>query len=694
MIYKGIFVAAQACRSLITAQPGLRYCLVMVAFLTGSVAANAVELPLTRVVLSNSGLAQFTHSGRVTGNASVDLKVRLDQVDDILKSLTVFDGSGSIGHVSLPGRTPLAELFRDLPFGPEAMNSSADLLNALTGSEVEISGPVNAKGRVFRVQREETALPNNGGVVLRHRLSLMSPAGLVQAILEDVTELRFADPQIRNQIERLLAGMTDNRAKDQRQVSVSFVGEGEREVSISYVVAAPVWKTAYRLVLPKDKGETRLQGWAVIENLTGGDWKDVEIVLVSGNPVALRQPLYTALFTDRPEIPVGTSVRVIPRTDDVQDGAAPVAQKEDARRTRLARSPQPAAMAPGAPGFAVTGPRPIPPAEPAQSAEAEEAATQLLFRFPDRITLTTGHTMMLPFLDRDVSAERVYLYQPDVSASRPLASARITNNTGAGLPGGLVTAFEVSGDGGTNFVGDAVLPLMPSSATRFANFALDTRTAINRDDRGIVTTTLGKALNGTLTLTSRSRRNVNYEVTAPPDEDRIIVVEEARVPGWQPASTMTDVEVTPTHYRYRIVAPKGQTTKASFVTERTDSEAVVLTDLGIDDMVTRIRGLQNETPALKETIAKLGGIVQEINKARAARMQLDSERARIVADQIRVRSNLQSVGATTDLGRRYIDTLKSQEDRLNELGRLNIALEKEIATKTAQAEDIARALVL
>ncbi len=292
--------------------------------------ATAAELPLKQVILSNSGLAQFTHGGPVAGNSTIELPVRLDQVDDILKSLTVFDRAGAVGTVSLPGKTPLPELFRDLPFGPEALNSSPDLLNALVGSEIEISGPVNAKGRVFRVVREQVALPNNGGTTARHRLTLMTPAGLTQAILEDVTELRFTDPQTRQQIERLLAGLTENRAKDRRIVSVGFLGDGTRDVAISYVVDAPIWKTAYRIVLPKDgdASKARLQGWAVVENLTGGDWKDIDLTLVSGNPVALRQPLYTALFANRPEVPVSTNTRIVPRRDDVREKAAPARQAD------------------------------------------------------------------------------------------------------------------------------------------------------------------------------------------------------------------------------------------------------------------------------------------------------------------------------------------------------------------------------
>jgi hypothetical protein len=666
--------------------------------------AAAAELPLKQVILSNSGLAQFTHGGPVSGNSTIELPVRLDQVDDILKSLTVFDRAGAVGTVSLPGKTPLPELFRDLPFGPEALNSSPDLLNALVGSEIEISGPVNAKGRVFRVVREQVTLPNNGGTTARHRLTLVTPAGLTQAILEEVTELRFTDPQTRQQIERLLTGLTENRAKDRRTLSVGFLGDGTRDVAISYVVGAPVWKTAYRIVLPKDGGKdgskARLQGWAVIENLTGGDWKDVDLTLVSGNPVALRQPLYTALFANRPEVPVSTNTRVVPRRDDVQEKAAPPAPQArfDADRIAgaLAAPQRPTRSAPAMAAPAPVAPMPaeIAAAAPANAATAEEASTQLLYRFPAKLSLATGHTMMVPFVDREVPVTRVWLYQPDVTPNRPLAAVRLKNDGASALPAGLVTAFETNADGGTGFVGDALLPLTPKGATRLATFAVDTKTAIRRDDRGIRQTALGKALNGTLTVQTRSTRTIDYEVTTPPDEDREIVVEEERIGGWTPVAGTKNIEETPTRYRHTIAAPRGTTTKASFTTERLDSERIVLTELDVDDMLVRIRGLENESPALKATIARLTALVEEMNKTRAQRSQLESERERIVRDQARLRENLRSVGQGSDLGRRYLATLKTQEDRLAEIGTLDARLEIEIEAKTKAAEDAVRQLTL
>lgn len=302
--------------------------------------------------------------------------------------------------------------------------------------------------------------------------------------------------------------------------------------------------------------------------------------------------------------------------------------------------------------------------------------------------------MMVPFVDRDISIARIWLYQPDISPSRPMAAVRVKNDGDTALPAGLVTAFDRSADGSTSFVGDALLPLTPKDATRLATFALDTKTAIRRHDKGMVQTSLGKALNGTLTVQTRSTRTIDYEVTTPPDEDREIVVEEERVSGWTPVAGARNIEETPTRYRHTISAPKGKITKASFTTEHLDSERIALADLDVDDILVRISGLQNESPVLKAVVAKLTTLVEEMNRAKVQRGQLENERERIVRDQDRVRSNLQSVGQNSDLGRRYLATLKSQEDRLVEIGNADAKLEKEIDAKTKAAQDAVRQLTL
>jgi hypothetical protein len=664
--------------------------------------SEAAEFPLKRVVLSTSGLAQFTHSGGVTAGAVIELPVRLDQVDDVLKSLTVFDSAGAIGAVSLPGKTPLVEIFRDLPFSQQALESQSALLNALVGAEVEIEGSVNAAGRVFRIEEEQTQLPNNGGQTVRHRLTLVTANGFVQAILEDVRSLRFTDPQLRAQIDRALTAIAQNRAKDQRTISINLGGQGERWAGFSYVVAAPVWKTAYRLVLPKEGEKARLQGWGVLENLTGGEWKDVELTLVSGNPVALKQPLYSAVFVDRPEIPVSASSRFVPRKDDQtgeEPGVADLAQAEMPRAKSMSRSllaPSPAA-APVLGGMAYAAGKKVfdeAPATPAQQTEAEDAATQVLYRFPSKITLASGATMMVPFVDAEIEASRAYLYQPETNAYRPLAAVKLKNGGETALPAGLVTAFETGGDGAVNFAGDAQLPLLPKGATRFVTFALDSKTAIRRSDLGIKQVRLGKAVRGELSVTVKSLWTVEYEITPPAEESREVIIEEPRQDGWKTVGDSKAAEETPTRLRYTVQAPKGKTTKAALHREHLDYESVTLSSLAPDRIVAAISGLENQTPALKEAIAKLGELAAGIGKANAHKRALDAERKKIGEDQDRIRKNLTSTGASSDLGRRYLDTLKSQEDRLAAIAAEEKTIEQDVAAKMKEAEGVAQALVL
>src|SRR5262249_62266080 len=101
-----------------------------------------------------------------------------------------------------------------------------------------------------------------------------------------------------------------------RTVSIHFAGQGGRPVRVGYVVENPVWKTSYRLVLPKENGKEvkagdakkaqeekpYLQGWAVVENTTDEDWNGVRMALISGRPISFQMNLYDSLFIKRPVV--------------------------------------------------------------------------------------------------------------------------------------------------------------------------------------------------------------------------------------------------------------------------------------------------------------------------------------------------------------------------------------------------------
>jgi hypothetical protein len=330
----------------------------------------------------------------------------------------------------------------------------------------------------------------------------------------------------------------------------------------------------------------------------------------------------------------------------------------------------------------------------AAAAEAEEAATQIAYRFPEKITLANGSTVMVPFVDREISAARTWLYQPETNARHPLAAIRLKNDTETALPAGIITAFDRTGDGKANFVGDAQLPLTAKGASKFVTFALDPKTDVRRIDMGVKQVRLGKSVDGQLTLTTKSTRAIDFEITPPAEEDREVVIDEARADGWQPAGDTANIEQTAARLRYKVMAPKAQTTKASLKLERTDMETIRLSSLDTDAIYTTLQGLENTSPALKAAIAKLGAAVAAINKAEQRRSELETEKNGISEDQERIRKNLATVGQNSDLGRRYLGTLRTQEDRLDAIRDENKKLEAEIKTQRDEAIKIANALVL
>ena len=340
--------------------------------------AFAQDLVLKRVMLSSGGLGYFEYEATVEGDANLKLTVSLDQVDDVLKSLVVYDDKGGVGGLSLPGKEPLQQTFKDMPFDQAALQSPAKLLDALRGAQISVGGPRAMSGRIVSVEEETQTLNDGKTTTKRTRVALFTDNGIQQFILEDAENLQFADPALRDKIGQALLAIQSNRAKDSRTLELSARGKGKRIVRVAYIVAVPVWKASYRLTLPADPNAPKadLQGWATVENLSGQDWKGVELTLVSGRPVAFHQALYEAYYVTRPEVPVEVAGRLMPNVDrggvNIAQKAAPQAMPvpamNDTRNRFQQRSVAEAAAAPPPGAVAGSAARAIPAVNNATSA--------------------------------------------------------------------------------------------------------------------------------------------------------------------------------------------------------------------------------------------------------------------------------------------------------------------------------------
>ncbi len=672
----------------------LRLALLVLPFALIATVADAQDLALKRVLLSTGGVGYFEYEASVDGDADLPLSVRLDQVDDVLKSIVVFDDKGGVGSISLPGREPLTEAFRDLPFDQSALESPDGLLNALRGAEVTVGGPRQTTGRILKVIPEAVQLPNGAGVTTRNRVTLVAPDGLKQFVLEDAESVKFRDVAIQRQVDQALAAVARHRVQDQRTLTIATRGTGKRTLRVGYVVAAPLWKASYRLMTPDAgvQGKGLLQGWAALENLSGRDWTNVELTLVSGNPVTFRQQLYTAYFVRRPEVPVEVLGRVLPPPDQGGLGMADMQQQaklqqEGALRGRAAAAPPAPAAAPQS-MFAGMPSRAYEPMAQAAlaAAESQEATTQVLFTTPAPVSVKAGDSYSLPLVSRDVPIERVALYQPQVNAANPLAAVRVTNDTGAGLPPGVLTLY-VRDKAGANYVGDARLAPFPAGENRLLSFAVDQKLQVERDVKARESVSQVRIARGVLTLSLRDEQTTTYRIKAPASEDRTLVIEQPRMPDWELLTPKpSEVELTRGQYRIKQALAKGGVTTLDVTIQRPRQTVVQLASLNRESLLGYARN--GDLPAnAKQALERLATLQGEVDTLDRQIKEGLTERDQVARDQERLRENLKSVPSGSDMAKRYLATLKTQEDRLDKIRTAEEDARQKLATARAALAD-------
>jgi hypothetical protein len=631
--------------------------------------ARAADLTLKRVLLSTGGVGLYEYEADVEGDATVEWKAPLDQIDDILKSVIVFDDHGGVGGLDLVGPKSLAETFRALPFAPKDLQSTPALLTALRGAEVEVGGARAIKGRIVAVNAETEAKPDGTALTTRHRVSVMTDSGLEQFVLEQADDVRFADPAVREAIGKALAAVAANSERGARALRLTSNGEGKRKLHVAYLAAAPMWKVSYRLVLKPNAKTAALQGWAVLENFSGQDWSGVDLTLVSGRPVSYRQALYRAYRVQRPEAPLASGPQLTP---DVDQGAmapmaaapAPVEGGMLGKSLPVRRAWAAAQLSPAA-----------------HIAEAWEGETEVAFHLPRPVSLANGHSLSLPIIDEDDPISRVAIFDPKVDARHPMSAADLLNAGKTALPPGIVTIYE-QGDGGATYVGDSRLSATPAGEKRLLAYALDQKTTIEEDDSDHASLARARVSKGVLTLDDLTRRRAVYRVRAA--EPRKLVVFAPKLEGGkltEPAST----GVTESEGRYRVPFDVKAGEQTFVVTqERTDTRLVALAD--VDDAMLAVYAKSGEIDApTRASLQKLASLRAAEADAERALGETKASIGAVTADQMRLKDLLGAVASGSDLAKRYLAKLNSDETELE--------AQRATQTEREKARDAARQAV-
>jgi hypothetical protein len=277
------------------------------------------RLPVKRVVLYKNGVGYFEHTSRVHGTQDLNIDFTTAQLNDVLKSLTAVDlGDGRVSSVRYNSIAPLDERLKSLrlPFGEQV--TQAEYLTALRGARVEVrSGSATATGRLLSVEkiRKLRARDDFEDVTT---FSIVTDAGEMRTFdLGAATSVRIAEHELTDDVGRYLSLIGSSRARDVRRMSFTASGSGDRDIFVSYISEVPVWKSTYRILLPEKPNEKPLlQGWAIVDNTIGEDWKDVQLSLVAGAPQSFIQDISQPFYARRPVVPLPESVMLTPQSHE------------------------------------------------------------------------------------------------------------------------------------------------------------------------------------------------------------------------------------------------------------------------------------------------------------------------------------------------------------------------------------------
>jgi hypothetical protein len=698
-------------------------------------AAPRPVLPLAQVVLFNSGVGYFQREGTVEGDTRVDLSFPAGEVDDLLKSLVLQElGSGRVSGVTYDSPEPVERTLKsfavDLTYNP----TLGQLLFQARGEKVELSLQQNAgaAGTVSGVivSLETQRQPNGANPPLEVEvLNLLCTEGLRSFPLAQVQRFRFLNAALDAEFRRALEVLATQHDGQKKTVSLSFRGEGRRVVKVGYVVENPVWKTSYRLVLGKDE-KPALQGWAVVENTSDEDWKDVRMALVSGRPLSFRMDLYQPLFVPRPVVEPSRFATLRPPgyagpLGAGQGGGGYFGNSGGAAQFgNFGGAGQWGGGSPGGgrqgglnaglngglnlgfnlglqgggnPDDSVGNPRP--PGDDRltfeelqrrreQQREAREQAAKVGAAVAG-LDATDGVTALASSeevgdyfqyaledrvtLPRQKSAMLPVVTQTvlgsRVSVYNPAVNARnpLLAVRFKNTTGQTLLEGPVSVFDGGVYAGDALLPDLQPTEERLVSYAIDQGTEVKTAAKTLPEHLVAvKMVKGVLRATSTRREVHTYALKNRSPHDRVVLLQQPVRPDWKLVAPEKAPGTFRGLYLFEVKAPAGKVVEYEVTEEKTDTGDYPAR--GVTDGWLRELGADAPVSAkVREAVQKVFDERARVAAVHAEIGQLDRQAAKVRDDQTRVRANLASVPVNSEPHKLWLAKVAKQEEEIDKL---------------------------
>ncbi|MDR1903971.1 MAG: hypothetical protein LBQ88_17010 [Treponema sp.] len=639
-----------------------------------------MDIPLKNLSLFSSGVGFFEHSGSLEESVSIVLPFKIEAVNDALKSLAVNDPASEFPMVTYSSAEAIQQTLKSLKVDLSGERSIQEILNSLKGDEIEIFAPSSISGRILGVEYRAGSQKNDEQKSQTPWLSIFTPQGITTVEIKDISSFAFKDEKTNADLGRALDIIMNARDADNVNLTLSLPGKGKRKVDLNYVIPMPVWKVTYRLDIGGEK--PLLQGWAIVDNDSDTDWKDVKLSLITGKPVSFIQNLYSPYHTDRPEIPLAIAGFAEAKTyqsgtniEEAEESAVPLRRSMvvEEEVPRLSYKHQEMLESPSISGGSV------------ETAAAAAVGEQFEFTLKRPVSLTRRGSAMFPLVESPIEANKVLvlsgaeiLWGP---ALHPALCVELVNTAGMSLPAGPITVYD-----GT-YSGDALVEFFPENEKRLISYGEDL-TVLGSGTCSTKTTITGAALSkGVMEITGKITDKTVYTVRNASALTKKLIIEHAcsRQNLLEPAAYY---EKTADIYRFRMDLPPYKEIQFTVKEEEPQGESVILAKTSMPAFLSW--SSNQELPEdIRKTLHGAIALRKKADEAAAFLEVLQKQKAKLIEDQDRIRRNLEAAGNTSPQGQKYLKRMDSIDNEIDSLNEKIAAAEKE----SLEAENQFRSLV-
>jgi hypothetical protein len=668
------------------------------------------QLPVKRVVLYKNGVGYFEHSARVRGNQDLAIDFTTGQLNDVLKSLTVVDlGDGHISGVRYNSIAPLDERLKvlRLPFGEQL--TRADFLAALRGARVEVhSGSDNTTGRLLSVEQEKRFTEKGDSYEVTEFSVLTDSGDMRNFDLGPNTSVRLVERDLSDEVGKYLNLIGSSRARDLRRMTISATGTGDREIFVSYISEVPVWKSTYRIILPNKPNEKPLlQGWAIVDNTVGEDWRDVQLALIAGAPQSFIQDISRPLYTRRPVVPLPQSAMLTPQTQEASMSAPMPASSEAVEVQAESAAPPTGAprVAGGIGGGMMAKQRTNLPvngrnltrldsfdaaAKQQAEAEAKDLGDYFEYNLKQKITIGKNQSALVPILQARIDAEKVTIWNENTREIR--RALWITNSSGLTLDSGTFNILDSD-----TFAGEGLIETVHPAERRLISYAADPalRVTLEQESSEKPITRI-HIVKGLMYLTREQNDTRKYTLHNADTTTRDVIIEHPARENWKLTESPKPEETSASYLRFHVTVPAGQTANLQIAEFHPESSEFALTNLD-EKQIAFITQQRQITPAMQDAFRR---VLDQKNKVDSLGTQIKArqrEIENITRDQARVRENMKALKGSAEekaLLQRYAHQLDSQEDRLNVLNKETSDLQEKQTQARSQLDQMVQQITL